>query len=88
MFSTWLVRLGINEALQRKRKSKKYKTVDIPQENGTLQIADTSFMNTEPNTIYKDSTAFFEKAIDALTYKYKIVLMPKEVGAMEISKIT
>lgn len=88
MFSTWLVRIGINEALQRKRKSKKYKTVDITQENGTLQIADTSFMNPESNTIYKESTAFIEKAIDALPHKYKIVFMLKEVDGMEILEIS
>lgn len=88
MFSTWLVRIGINEALQRKRKSKKYKTVDITRENGTLQIADTSFMNPESKTIYKESTAFIEKAIDALPHRYKIVYMLREVEGMEIAEIS
>lgn len=88
MFSTWLVRIGINEALQRKRKSKKYRTVDITQETGTLQIADTSSMNPENKTIHKESTAFIEKAIDALPEKYKIVYMLKEVEGMEISEIS
>lgn len=88
MFSTWLVRIGINETLQRKRKSKKYQTVDITQETWTLQIADTSFMNPESKTIYKESTAFIEKAIDALPHKYKIVYMLKEVEGMEIAEIS
>lgn len=88
MFSTWLVRIGINEALQQQRKSKKYKTVDITQENWTLQIADTSFINPESRTIYKESTAFIEMAIDALPHKYKIVFMLKEVDGMEISEIS
>ncbi len=88
MFSTWLVRIGINEALQRKRKSKKYHTVDIDQETGTLQIADISFMNPESNTIYKESKAFIENAIDALPDKYKIVFMLKEVEGMEIAEIS
>lgn len=88
MFSTWLVRIGINEALQLKRKSKKYQTVDITQENGTLQIADTSFMDPESKIIYKESTAFIEKAVDALPHKYKIVYMLKEVDGMEIAEIS
>ncbi|HUH47774.1 MAG TPA: RNA polymerase sigma factor [Arenibacter sp.] len=88
MFSTWLIRIGINEALQRKRKSKKYQTVAIAQETGTLQIADTSIMNPESKTIYKESTALIEKAIDALPEKYKIVYMLKEVEGMEIAEIS
>jgi RNA polymerase sigma-70 factor (ECF subfamily) len=88
LFSTWLIRIGINEALQRIRKSKKHKTVDITNENGTLQIADMSFMNPESNSIYKDSKAFIEKAVDALPHKYKIVYMLKEVEGMEISEIS
>ncbi|PVW12408.1 RNA polymerase sigma factor [Marixanthomonas spongiae] len=87
-FSTWLIRIGINEALHRKRKSKKHKTVDITKENGTLQIADMSFMNPESKSIYKDSKAFIEKAVDALPHKYKIVYMLKEVEGMEISEIS
>ncbi|UAB82396.1 RNA polymerase sigma factor [Marixanthomonas sp. SCSIO 43207] len=88
LFSTWLIRIGINEALQRKRKSKKHETVDITTENGTLQIADLSFMNPENKSIYKDSKSFIEKAVDALPHKYKIVYMLKEVEGMEISEIS
>ena len=88
MFSTWLVRIGINEALQRKRKSKKYHTVDITRETGTLQIADTSFMDPESKTIYKESRILIEKAIDALPNKYRIVYMLKEVEGMEIAEIS
>ncbi len=88
MFSTWLVRIGINEALQRKRKSKKYQTIDITQESGVIQIADTSIMNPENNTIHKESAAFLEKAIDALPIKYKVVYMLREVEGMDISEIS
>src|SRR5690606_24409608 len=63
LFSTWLVRIGINEALQRKRKLKKNRTVYITQESGVIQIADTSIMNPENKAIYRESAAFIEKAI-------------------------
>lgn len=88
MFSTWLVRIGINEALQRKRRSKKYQTIDITQESGVIQIADMSIMNPESKTIHRESAAFIEKAIDALPPKYKIVYMLKEVEGMDISEIS
>lgn len=87
-FSTWLVRIGINEALQRKRKSKKNLTVDITQETRILQIEDQTFMNPENTTIYKESTAFIEKAIDALPERYKIVYMLKEVEGLGIAEIS
>ncbi|MCK0157243.1 RNA polymerase sigma factor [Cellulophaga sp. F20128] len=88
MFSTWLVRIGINEALQRKRKSKRHQVADLMQETGVFQIADTSSMNPESKIMYKESTAFIEKAIDALPHKYKVVYMLKEVEGMEISEIS
>lgn len=87
-FSTWLVRIGINEDLQRKRKSKRYQTVDITQETRILQIEDPSIMNPENNTIFKESSALIEKAIDALPQKYKIVFMLKEIEGLEISEIS
>lgn len=87
LFSTWLVRIGINQALEHKRKSKKHVTVNIFKEIGTLQIADTETMNPENKTIYLESSAFIEAAIDALPHKYKIVFMLKEVEGLEISEI-
>ncbi|MDX1363299.1 MAG: sigma factor [Arenibacter latericius] len=45
LFSTWLIRIGINEVLQRKRKFKRNKIISINNEKGIFQIADTSNMN-------------------------------------------
>src|SRR5690606_12818237 len=87
-FSTWLVRIGINEALQRKRKLKNYRSTALEFETGVLQIADTSVMNPENNTIYKESTAFIEKAVDTLPKKYKIIFILREVEGMEIPEIS
>lgn len=87
MFSTWLVRIGINEALQRKRKSPKYDTVALQQDDFNSQIADQVTMNPERNVIYKESSKFMEKAIDTLPEKYKIVYMLREVEGLDISEI-
>jgi len=87
-FSTWLVRIGINEALQRKRKLKNQRTTALEYESGVLQIADTSFMNPENNTIYRESAAFIEKAVDTLPQKYKTIFILREVEGMEIPEIS
>lgn len=87
-FSTWLIRIGINEALQRKRKSKRNKTVALSSEEGVIQIADTSIMNPERKTMHSESVLIVEKAIDQLPEKYKIVYMLKEVQDLEIAEIS
>lgn len=88
LFSTWLIRIGINEALQRKRKSKKYHMLDINSEKGIVQLADRSIMNPERKTMYAESVQIIEKAIDLLPAKYKIVYVLKEVQDLEISEIS
>lgn len=88
LFSTWLIRIGINEALQRKRKVSKYKTIDISEERNMNQLAYISMMDPEKKTIQKESVAFMEKAVDLLPEKYKIVYMLKEVEGMPISEIS
>ena len=87
-FSTWLIRIGINEALQRRRKSQKYKIVALQQEDTILQIEDHNIMDPERKTMYKESSLFMEKAIDTLPEKYKIVYMLKEVEGIGISEIS
>ena len=86
-FSTWLIRIGINEALQRKRKSSKYQTISIQQSDIVLQIEDINIMDPERKTMYKESAIFMERAIDTLPEKYRIVYMLKEVEGMGISEI-
>ncbi|MCM4167206.1 RNA polymerase sigma factor FliA [Arenibacter antarcticus] len=88
LFSTWLIRIGINEALQRKRKSNRNRTVDINNEKGVIQIADTSIMNPERKTMHSESVLIVEKAIDQLPEKYKVVFMLKEVQDLDISEIS
>lgn len=88
LFSTWLIRIGINEALQRKRSSKNLRTIDIAQESAVIQIAEISIMNPETKIIHRETAAFIERSIDALPTKYKIVYMLREVEGMEISEIS
>src|SRR5690606_3742838 len=60
LFSTWLIRIGINEVLQRKRRSKRYLAVDIDDETEAAQIADTSIMNPERKTMHSESVHIVE----------------------------
>ena len=88
-FTTWLVRIGINEALQRKRKLKKQNELTFIDAEATeiLQIPDTTTMNPEIKSKVINPALFIENAIEDLPEKYKVVYMLKEVEGMEVTEV-
>lgn len=85
-FSTWLIRIGINEALLRIRTLKKqslsaYKTDDYPE--NIIQLPDSKHINPESQIIHQETRQLLEHAIDQLPEKYKVVYILKEVEGME-----
>ena len=88
-FSTWLIRIGINEALQ-ELKSKQHKVIvhpNIIHNNKSIAEASKS-MNPEHNIIQKEAKWILEKVIDELPEKYKVVYMLSEVENMKIKDIS
>jgi RNA polymerase sigma factor (sigma-70 family) len=84
-FSTWLIRIGINEALLRLNDMKKSRvaylnTADIADEM-LKQIPDRQ-MNPEKAIIRQESRLLFEQAIDNLPEKYRIVYILKEIEGL------
>lgn len=90
-FSTWLIRIGINEALQRIRSLTKTKSVydqtDDLQAETILQIPDALHMNPEKKIIHKELAALIERSIDQLPHKYRTIYMLKEVEGMDNEEI-
>ncbi len=90
-FSTWLIRIGINEALQKLRKRKRNRIVDLNKDNEMsdkmIQLKEKSDVNPEELAIYKETGVLVEKAIDNLPEKYKIIYMLYEVEGMEYDEI-
>lgn len=84
-FSTWLIRIGINEALLRLRKQKRrWQFLDVWKKDAAadpsrLQI---DFMNPEKKTIHEETRRFLEHAIDHLPEKYRVVYMMREVEGL------
>ncbi len=89
LFSTWLVRIGINEALQRKRKLKKQYQLQSIDANDciVLQIPDPTDMNPEKKSMRTESVILIQRAIEQLPEKYKVVYMLKEVEGMEVAQV-
>ena len=82
-FSTWLVRIGINEALQRIRKQKRRKRIIIDENENILRVADGKEMNPEKKIINDERRQLIERAIDQLPEKYRVIYVLREVEGMK-----
>lgn len=84
-FTTWMVRIGINEALQRIRKKKREKlSVETPVEQvNTFPLMPQHNMNPEKKIIQAEARIMLEAAIDELPPKYRAVYMLREVEGMK-----
>ena len=83
-FSTWLIRIGINQALARLDKKKKEKMISLyaadEYSKRITQIPDG--MNPEKQIIRQESECLLERAIDNLPEKYRVIYILKEVQGL------
>lgn len=90
-FSTWLIRIGINEALQRIKKDTRIKRLhegDADSMNKELiQLPDPRNVNPEKITIGKEVKNLIERAIDELPEKYRVIYVLKEIQGMETQEL-
>lgn len=81
-FSTWLIRIGINEALK-KLKSQKNENrsghYSVTDDHQSDQKNSDENNNPESKMIQKDMQAHLEKAIDTLPPKYRSVLIMRKI---------
>jgi RNA polymerase sigma factor (sigma-70 family) len=92
LFSTWLVRIGINESLAMLRT--KGRQAHLFEQTGkhtdviALEIPDAEQPNPERKMIRQEAKYLLEKAIDALEEKYRLVYILKEVEGMSLPEIS
>jgi len=91
-FSTWLIRIGINESLARlKEKGKLYHLNEESynlKSNTILEIPDNKQLNPQDMMIRNEAKQVLENAIDSLDVKYKTVYIMKEVEEMSLKEIS
>ncbi|HUH28116.1 RNA polymerase sigma factor [Gelidibacter sp.] len=91
-FSTWLIRIAINEALARIKEKGKlfyiYQHAEHFKKNSILEIPDNKQLNPHERMIQKEAKQLLENAIDHLDAKYKIVYMMKEMEGMSLNEIS
>ncbi|MBJ7882896.1 RNA polymerase sigma factor [Gelidibacter salicanalis] len=90
-FSTWLIRIGINEALARLRETGKvYHMSELTErlnKNSILELPDHKQLNPQQKMIYNEAKQLLENAIDQLDTKYRVVYMMREIEGMGLQDI-
>lgn len=90
-FSTWLIKIGINEALAALQKRGKIRSIELgasqQQANATHIMRKQEHLSPERKVLQQEARQFIEKAIDQLDPKYKVVFMMKEVEGMSIQEV-
>ncbi|HRH37220.1 MAG TPA: RNA polymerase sigma factor [Flavobacteriales bacterium] len=88
-FATWLVRIGINEALQRLKRGRTkllHVAPDTDDEHLT-RLPDTDQMDPEQRAIQQEHNGIIERAIDRLPETYRVVYMLREVEGMGVTDV-
>src|SRR5690554_3241321 len=90
-FSTWLVRIGINQALARLREKGRVRSIG-PQRaaislDAVLDLPDPRHPNPQQRMVHMETKRILEQAIDGLDPKYRMVYILKDVEGMELKEI-
>lgn len=91
-FNTWLIRIGINEALARIREKGRVANLStsLPENksNAIFEIPGDDQMNPEKRIIIKEAKLLMERAVDSLKVEYRTVYMMREIEEMSMSDIS
>lgn len=87
-FSTWLVRIGINEALQKIRKHSNVQPINGIQNETDIPSSENNTMNPEKQAIQNETCRLLEKAIDQLPEKYRVIYILREIEGMDNKTIS
>lgn len=90
-FSTWLIRIGINEALLLLRRMKKAKTIYMDtfaaiKTDVASKVPDRQ-MDPEKAIIREEAKELLEQAIDNLPEKYRLIYILKEIEGLSSAQI-
>lgn len=90
-FSTWLIRIGINEALKTLKEKEKEAHLfwheDTDHKKQAFQFSDPYDLNPEKQTIFDEVKTKLETAIDKLPQKYRTVYIFHEIEKMPVTEI-
>ena len=90
-FSTWLIRIAINESLAELKKKGKLRHLNnynhSTDDDYVLELPDHKQLNPQERMAQKEAKQLLENAIDQLELKYRTVYIMKEVEEMSLKEI-
>jgi len=90
-FSTWLMRIGINESLAVLKKKGKLLHLNNDYQDSdddfVFEIPDRKQLNPQEKMAQKETKQLLESAIDQLELKYRTVYIMKEIEEMSLKEI-
>lgn len=91
-FSTWLIRIGINEALQVIRKKKRSRIIPLHEHESSAgamtHASGPASQNPERQIINQEGMVLLEKSIGQLPEKYRIIYILREIEGMKNPEIS
>lgn len=84
LFSTWLTRIAINEALGRKRRERP--TTDIDMMEHTAEVIVFPGANPEQETGRREVQSMLTAAIDALPEPFRLVYVMREIEELDVAE--
>lgn len=89
-FSTWLIRISINEALQyiRKKKRNYENYVNARPVEDIFNLPDSNQMNPEKQVIGLETRQMIERTVDRLPEKYRVVFILHQVEGLSNPEIS
>lgn len=88
-FSTWLIRIGINESYLRLRKLNRINDyIDDDTQEDVIENSpqEINYKTPENMMIRKELSAQIEKAIDDLPHKYRIIYVMRELEGLSVAE--
>lgn len=88
-FSTWLIRIGINEALHIKNKTSKFQTLSINNKSleDVIENKIISKNTSDKIIIQSELKAILENVINQLSPEYRVIFILKEIEGMSNKEI-
>jgi RNA polymerase sigma-70 factor (ECF subfamily) len=81
-FCTWVTRIAVNESLARLERNKKFTSETDNEGASVTESLEATSMNPEEAAATMQTRALLEKAILELPYRYRIVIMLRDVEEM------
>jgi RNA polymerase sigma-70 factor (ECF subfamily) len=86
-FSSWLTRIAVNEALARRRSSKKHQEVDATEFDGEISMqAPHKSLDPEQNASNAQLREFLEQAVLDLPEQYRTVIMLRDIEELSTAE--